>query len=301
MPVRKGRVRGRQAAPGQFGGDPCDRRAGHAREQRHRPASELCADGLISPELVAELAASAKLVPLVHPADAPPEPRYVPSPALADFVRCRDLTCRWPGCDCPAVACDIDHTIPYSAGGLTHASNLKCYCRTHRVMNPFQSPAFTMRPGVALRRMARSFSYQIEQPSTATPIAVYDTLVDVDRWPEWVPSLIAASWERRGAPDTGEGGIRLTRSHMLGTLREEILRGTRPHVHSYKILGHALGMNSYRALVQIDERPDGCLITWTGTLSSSIPGLGRLLQIVAHLNIKRLAAALAQEAQRVGR
>ncbi len=54
-------------------------------------ASEVCADGLITPELVRELAASAKLVPLVHPADAPPEDGYVPSKALADFVRCRDL------------------------------------------------------------------------------------------------------------------------------------------------------------------------------------------------------------------
>jgi hypothetical protein len=96
-------------------------------------ASQLSADGLIAPELVAELAKSAKLVPLVHPADAPSEPGYVPSRALQDFVRCRDLTCRWPGCDRPAVECDLDHTIPYADGGPTHASNLKCYCRTHRV------------------------------------------------------------------------------------------------------------------------------------------------------------------------
>ncbi|MGZ4510787.1 MAG: HNH endonuclease signature motif containing protein [Mycobacterium sp.] len=101
------------------------------------PASEVGADGLISPELVAELAASAKLVPLIHPADAPPEKGYVPSKALADFVRCRDLTCRWPGCDCPAVACDIDHTIPYGQGGPTHASNLKCFCRTHHLVKTF--------------------------------------------------------------------------------------------------------------------------------------------------------------------
>ncbi|OJZ70063.1 hypothetical protein BRW65_21275 [Mycobacterium paraffinicum] len=100
-------------------------------------ASELQADGLIPPELMAELAVAAKLVPLVHPGDAPPEPGYVPSAALADFVRCRDLTCRWPGCDHPAVACDIDHTIPYSAGGPTHASNLKCYCRTHHLVKTF--------------------------------------------------------------------------------------------------------------------------------------------------------------------
>ena len=94
-------------------------------------ACEVGGEGLIPPELIAELAASARLAPLVHPGDAPPEPGYLPSQALADFVRCRDLTCRWPGCDRPAVACDIDHTIPYSAGGPTHASNLKCYCRTH--------------------------------------------------------------------------------------------------------------------------------------------------------------------------
>ncbi|WP_055401855.1 MULTISPECIES: HNH endonuclease signature motif containing protein [unclassified Mycobacterium] len=101
------------------------------------PACELRADGLIPPELIAELAASAKLVPLVHPGDAPPEPGYVPSQALADFVRCRDLTCRWPGCDCPAVACDIDHTVPHAAGGPTHASNLKCYCRAHHLVKTF--------------------------------------------------------------------------------------------------------------------------------------------------------------------
>jgi hypothetical protein len=101
------------------------------------PGSEVGADGLIAPELIKELAASATLVPLIHPADAAPEPGYVPSKALADFVRCRDLTCRWPGCDRPAIGCDVDHTIPYAAGGPTHASNLKCYCRTHHLVKTF--------------------------------------------------------------------------------------------------------------------------------------------------------------------
>jgi hypothetical protein len=100
-------------------------------------ASEVCADGLVSPELIAELAAEAKLVPLVHPVDAVPEPGYVPSKKLADFVRCRDLTCRWPGCDRPAFDCDIDHTVPYADGGLTHPSNLKCYCRIHHLVKTF--------------------------------------------------------------------------------------------------------------------------------------------------------------------
>ncbi|OBJ59274.1 HNH endonuclease signature motif containing protein [Mycobacterium sp. 1423905.2] len=100
-------------------------------------ASLVGADGLITPELLAELAASAKLVPLVHPADAPPEPGYTPSKALADFVRCRDLTCRFPHCDRPAAVCDLDHTVPYAQGGPTHASNLKCYCRLHHLIKTF--------------------------------------------------------------------------------------------------------------------------------------------------------------------
>jgi hypothetical protein len=68
-----------------------------------------------------------------HPRDAPPEPRYTRSRALADFVRCRDLTCRWPGCDKPAYDCDLDHTVPYLIGP-THASNIKCYCRFQHLL-----------------------------------------------------------------------------------------------------------------------------------------------------------------------
>ncbi|WP_203801021.1 HNH endonuclease signature motif containing protein [Mycobacterium heckeshornense] len=101
------------------------------------PGSLVGADGLLPPELVEELAQSATLIPLVHPGDAPPERGCVPSKALADFVRCRDVTCRWPGCERPAFDCDIDHTIPYAQGGPTHASNLKCYCRTHHLVKTF--------------------------------------------------------------------------------------------------------------------------------------------------------------------
>jgi hypothetical protein len=92
-------------------------------------------EGLIPAEVVAELAKSARLVPLRPPAE--PETRYTPSTALADFVRCRDLTCRAPGCDRPATECDVDHTIPYAQGGATQASNLKALCRLHHLMKTF--------------------------------------------------------------------------------------------------------------------------------------------------------------------
>jgi len=91
---------------------------------------------LIPAAVVSELAQSARLVPLSPPADAA-EKGYTPSAKLADFVRCRDLTCRAPGCDRPAVDCDVDHTVAYADGGRTHPSNLKCLCRQHHLLKTF--------------------------------------------------------------------------------------------------------------------------------------------------------------------
>ncbi|MEI7718070.1 MAG: HNH endonuclease signature motif containing protein, partial [Mycobacterium sp.] len=76
---------------------------------------------------------TAKLKPLTLP-DEGPQPGYRPSAALAEFIRWRDLTCRWPGCD--AVVCDIDHTVPYPAGS-TRPANLKLYCRMHHLVKTF--------------------------------------------------------------------------------------------------------------------------------------------------------------------
>jgi hypothetical protein len=105
----------------------------------HMPGSMIGSDALVPAELIAELARSAKLRPLAHPADLPPESGYTPSRRLADFVRCRDLTCRFPGCDQPSTRCDLDHTVPYADGGPTHASNLKALCRHHHLLKTFWS------------------------------------------------------------------------------------------------------------------------------------------------------------------
>ncbi|WP_201368522.1 HNH endonuclease signature motif containing protein, partial [Mycobacterium intracellulare] len=72
---------------------------------------------------------------------APPAVDQPPA-GLERFVRCRDLTCRFPGCSRPAMICDIDHTIPFNhqdprAGGRTVAENLKCLCRQHHRLKTF--------------------------------------------------------------------------------------------------------------------------------------------------------------------
>jgi hypothetical protein len=100
------------------------------------PSGFIVGGAVIPAPLLAELVARAKIRPIRHPGDAPPEPGYRPSVALDAFVRCRDLTCRFPNCDRPADRCDIDHTIPYPLGP-THASNLKCVCRPHHLLKTF--------------------------------------------------------------------------------------------------------------------------------------------------------------------
>ncbi|GAS95089.1 uncharacterized protein RMCC_2055 [Mycolicibacterium canariasense] len=102
-------------------------------------ASGLLPDhGLIPAEQITQLVTDGATVKRVKIPPAQAEPGYRPSVALADFVRCRDLTCRFPGCDVPATECDIDHTVPWPAGP-THPSNLKLLCRFHHLLKTFHT------------------------------------------------------------------------------------------------------------------------------------------------------------------
>ncbi len=93
--------------------------------------------GPLPSSAVREVAATARLKPLVMPS-TDPEPGYRPSAALAEFVRLRDVTCRFPGCDEPAQVCDIDHTVAFPLGP-THPSNCKLLCRYHHLLKTFYS------------------------------------------------------------------------------------------------------------------------------------------------------------------
>ncbi|MFN3008166.1 HNH endonuclease signature motif containing protein [Mycolicibacterium wolinskyi] len=111
------------------------------RDEPPRPAKKpasavIIGGGVVPTPLLAQLiACGAKVRELAQPCGEP-EPRYRPSTGLAAFVRMRDMTCMFPGCDRPAVNCDIDHSVPYPAGA-THPSNTKCLCRTHHLLKTF--------------------------------------------------------------------------------------------------------------------------------------------------------------------
>jgi hypothetical protein len=55
---------------------------------------------------------------------------YRPPANLNDYIRARDITCRFPYCQYPARRSDLDHTVPYPQGP-TSANNLGALCRHH--------------------------------------------------------------------------------------------------------------------------------------------------------------------------
>lgn len=130
-------------------------------------------DGLIPPEMIAEIAPEARLTPLLHPGDTPPEPHYRPSAALAAFIRARDLTCRWPMCSVPAENCDIDHVIAYHDGGPTHPANLGCFCRTHHLVKTFWGWHVVAHPDATMDFTSPTGTTATTRPAGA---AIYPTL-----------------------------------------------------------------------------------------------------------------------------
>lgn len=74
---------------------------------------------------------------------------YRPTEALRRYLRSRDGRCRCPSCNRSVWRCDIDHTIPYSEGGLTEVGNLAHLCPGHHTIKHL--PGWSVRqlePGI---------------------------------------------------------------------------------------------------------------------------------------------------------
>jgi polyketide cyclase/dehydrase/lipid transport protein len=139
---------------------------------------------------------------------------------------------------------------------------------------------------------------RVEHASGAKPAAIYDVFMNVERWAEWMPTVSAASWESHGAPDTGLGGIRRV-GKGLNVTRDHIVAGTRPYHHAYTAsTPWFMLIKDYRGDIRIDESEHGSLIIYTVTCTPRIRALRKVFAARLQSVYKRLAAALAQEAER---
>ena len=57
--------------------------------------------------------------------------------SLRAFLVSRDLTCRFPGCKRRAGLGEIDHVVPWNAGGRTDRANLGVLCKRHHLVKTF--------------------------------------------------------------------------------------------------------------------------------------------------------------------
>lgn len=112
---------------------------------------------------------------------------------LADHIRNRDGTCRFPGCTTPATDCDLDHIRAWQHGGTTDADNLISLCRgDHRLkhetrwhVEPVPDPT---RPGTLrwTSPAGREYLTHPEHPDTGEPRGAPRTragLLDADDEP----------------------------------------------------------------------------------------------------------------------
>jgi hypothetical protein len=106
---------------------------------RRQSPGVIAGGGIVpAPLLAALVGLGASIRPLLSADLLRAENGYRPSAALQRFVRNRDLTCRFPGCNHPAERCDVDHATAWPAGA-THPSNLRCLCRKHHLLKTFWS------------------------------------------------------------------------------------------------------------------------------------------------------------------
>jgi hypothetical protein len=97
--------------------------------------AELSGHGPISAALARELLSGPNTVlrriitdPLTGQVHDLGRTRYRPTVAMTEFVQVRDHTCRFPGCNRPSQACEIDHTVDWQHGGETRTPSLAAFC-----------------------------------------------------------------------------------------------------------------------------------------------------------------------------
>jgi hypothetical protein len=103
--------------------------------------------------------------------------RYRVPKDLRTYLRVRDKTCRYPGCNRSAGTADLDHTVAWEDGGSTRPGNLACLCPKHHRMKHEAGWSVSQLPGGVLSWRSptgRSYTTRPEKPPGAVPTGRLD-------------------------------------------------------------------------------------------------------------------------------
>ena len=92
--------------------------------------------------------------------------RYRIPKDLRTWLRVRDGTCRFPGCNRRAGACELDHTRDWALQGLSNHDNLACLCPKHHTLKGAGAWAVEQIGGGSLRWTSPAKIPYITEPET---------------------------------------------------------------------------------------------------------------------------------------
>ncbi|MNW26301.1 HNH endonuclease [compost metagenome] len=100
--------------------------------------------------------------------------KYRPSKALRDLLRNRDIVCRFPGCNRPAEASEIDHIDAWAKGGHTTRSNTHLLCKRHQMFKHVLGWQATYLPDGSVNWRSPNGMICVELPGSVTSVQNFD-------------------------------------------------------------------------------------------------------------------------------
>ncbi|WP_172120062.1 HNH endonuclease signature motif containing protein [Actinomyces faecalis] len=212
--------------------------------------------------------------------------RYRPPASLAEAVRARDHTCTHPGCTVPARGCDLDHVVPWSAGGATSFDNLTLLCQAHHRLKHTPGWSLTrLDDGALLWRTPSGARYRRDPDGGITMLARRTGPRSVHRDVEAVPARLAEAVNESVIAQI-DHGLAQTMSQAPGGSRSPgqwQTRGPRPGepVGAWRSEPYAPELHELGLDVLLDELvpfsptgvvPDASALSATASLTVSCPG-----------------------------
>jgi len=118
---------------------------------------------------------------------------------------------------------------------------------------------------------------EVQQVIEAPLTAVFDRYTDHLSWGEWA-GLGTVTLARRGSPSpNGVGAVRVFANMGIKTF-EEVISYERPRRMTYRLVKGPIPIKDHLGEVLFTSHPGGTLVTWRCQFTSTIPGLGGIMQ-----------------------